>query len=545
MAKLVSHYQHLISPFFFAIALLVLFLLSNRIVFSALSQCVVDQNGGLGSQYASIQAAITDPACSTIQIRPGVYQESLLITRNLSLYGSGANVTIIDGKRESNVIHIVSATVTISGVTIEKGFTIRNGGGILNEGNLSLISATVQNNYAGESGGGIDSAGQLTLTNSTIFNNISSSSDSVTPAGGGIHTHENSTTLLTNTLIISNSAVVRSGGGIDNQGNMTLFNSEVTSNTATNASGGGITSSGNLTITQSKIQNNRSVFGGGISAGSANFILRDNLITGNFARSEGAGVRAVSGDDGNIIVRIERNQIANNTAGKDQTTDGNGSGLYLGFGYGITSSVSVNGNFITNNRASNMARGGGVMMEGRSISFTNNIVVANTAGFGGGIHVWGGSNEGTSWLINNTIVGNQGTGIVFTNAFDLHLHLSNNLISRNTKYGLSTGPEDLISHMTISHNNLWANQLGNYDGITNQTALNGNLSVPDALVDPPNDWHLSGCSLLMDAGNNLLAPLTDFEGDRRPQNGIVDIGADEYIGESTCLHLFLPIAVAR
>jgi parallel beta-helix repeat protein len=75
-------------------------------------------------EYApSIQTAIdmANPG-DTISVSPGIYYENILVTKDgLSLIGSGADLTIIDGQDKYNVIYAYEVT----SFTIE-GFTVRN-----------------------------------------------------------------------------------------------------------------------------------------------------------------------------------------------------------------------------------------------------------------------------------------------------------------------------------------------------------------------------------------------------------------------------------
>ena len=69
------------------------------------------------------------------------------------------------------VLHILTGSaVDISDVTVQNGDTSR-GGGILNNGTLTLTHSTVSGNSVGFFGGGIVNVGTLTLTNSTVSGN--------------------------------------------------------------------------------------------------------------------------------------------------------------------------------------------------------------------------------------------------------------------------------------------------------------------------------------------------------------------------------------
>jgi len=72
--------------------------------------------------YPTIQAAVSAASPGdTISVRKGVYRESIIISKPLTLQGEDQENTIIDGGGRGNVIHITASHVVVS------GFTVRNG----------------------------------------------------------------------------------------------------------------------------------------------------------------------------------------------------------------------------------------------------------------------------------------------------------------------------------------------------------------------------------------------------------------------------------
>src|SRR5262249_58942313 len=79
---------------------------------------------------------------------------------DLTIQGGGAATTVIDGNKTDRVFQIfANRTVRMSGVTIQNGMAATGdffvggsddafGGGILNEGTLTLTDCVVQNNVA-------------------------------------------------------------------------------------------------------------------------------------------------------------------------------------------------------------------------------------------------------------------------------------------------------------------------------------------------------------------------------------------------------------
>ncbi|MCK4314285.1 MAG: CSLREA domain-containing protein [Anaerolineae bacterium] len=108
------------------------------------------------------------------------------------------------------------AVVTISGLTISNGLISSDGGGIHNEGTLTLNTSTVNSNQTyGDHchGGGIHNEGTLTLNNSTVSGN-NAGTDIYYGDGGGIHSVGGSVRLNNSTISSNSSNGGGSGGGL-------------------------------------------------------------------------------------------------------------------------------------------------------------------------------------------------------------------------------------------------------------------------------------------------------------------------------------------
>jgi len=218
--------------------------------------------GGTITFDRSLRGTISRPSSTPTNGR------DILIGRNLTIRGPGAGVLAISGGNAGRVFDVSKGVlVTISNLTIkngEPGEGYPNGGGIYNEGTLTLTNSTVSGNRALD-GGGIDNAGTLTLINSAVSGN---SATNLYASGGGIY-NEGTLTLI-NSTISGNSALADDahgtgyGGGIDNEGTLTLTNSSVSSNSAS-TSGGGIYNGGRLTLTNSSVSGNKAPAGADIA----------------------------------------------------------------------------------------------------------------------------------------------------------------------------------------------------------------------------------------------------------------------------------------
>ena len=174
--------------------------------------------------YCITQAnANPNTAGSEIEFAPTVFSAATPQTITLSstleltetagpevIDGPGASIVTISGNNAVEVFDDPQAdvTATLMGLTISGGMTNGTGGGINNDGTLTVTNCTIANNSAAF-GGGIYNDGILTVTGSTIESN------SATEFGGGIDNADGGTVTLTSTTVAKNSAV-DNGGGILN-----------------------------------------------------------------------------------------------------------------------------------------------------------------------------------------------------------------------------------------------------------------------------------------------------------------------------------------
>ena len=156
---------------------------------------------------------------------------TLHVSNNLTIDGADNGITVNGG---GNQVFLIEAggVATINALTITGGVTSASaGGGILNEGLLSLSNSTVTGNSAVD-GGGVSNLGTMSMSGDTV------NSNTATDAGGGV---SNSGKLdIINCTIAAN--VAAHGGGIANEAVLMMGNSTVASNTVTGAGadGGGI-----------------------------------------------------------------------------------------------------------------------------------------------------------------------------------------------------------------------------------------------------------------------------------------------------------------
>jgi CSLREA domain-containing protein len=247
---------------------------------------------------------------------------------NMIISGPGANMlTIVRSSAGTQFrIFTVSATVTISGVTIKGGQTAQftlgppdgdNGGGISNTGTLALTGVTVSGNRtsnggdgglnvagSGGLGGGIFNNGTITIINSTISGNQ-------TGSGGGARG-----------LLASGTG--GHGGGIYNRGTMTVTNSTVSGNQTGSGGSGGFAGNGGD--------------GGGIyNENGFGLTVSNSTVTANQTGSRGTGLGTSAGGRGGGIFNAGGTTIRSIIAAGNSTPDNTGdvNGIVHSHGYNL------------------------------------------------------------------------------------------------------------------------------------------------------------------------------------------------------------------
>ncbi len=406
--------------------------------------------------------------CATInggigKASPG---DTIYVATNTYTNSTGSEVVLIDkditlsGGWDAGFT-VQSGMSTIDGQSARRGITVNNGV------TTSIEHFVIQNGSAQDSGGGIHNNGSLTVNNSNINNNAASG---LYVTGGGIFNGVNGTLMLNYSQISDN--VAQEGGG--------------------NAQGGGIYNDGTL-------------------------ILNSIIVNGNTAQSGG-------GIDNNFGTLT----MTNTSVSDNLVNNGNGGGgILIASGIAILNNSTVSGN--TNETGS-----GGGIVNGGTLNLINSTVSGNTSPFGqgGGIYNYGMVN-----LNNTTITGNtsQDAGGITNPESGGTATLQNSILAGNTAAGV--GP-DCIGTIGSSGYNLIDNTSNCTftPGAGDLTDVNANLGQ---LIGSPGYHPLLLGSPAIDAGNpagctdqngNPLA--TDQRGMTRPQGIACDIGAYEYVASS-------------
>lgn len=215
---------------------------------------------------------------------------TLTITKDVTIDGSAlASPITISGDTDNNgvgdirVIYVAYGVfyATLNRLIITEGMISldmnlhESGGGIKNDGEMTIINSIISNNSSvmeqQGAGGGIGNYGMMTITNSTISGNSAW-------YGGGI---ENDGWLYLNNSTVSGNFAHNAGGGIEDYGNiMRIINSTISGNSS-DYSGAGIENWSSLELYNSTISNNSAVHSGGGIENYAGTIIYYNTIIAN------------------------------------------------------------------------------------------------------------------------------------------------------------------------------------------------------------------------------------------------------------------------
>ncbi|MBV8209486.1 MAG: hypothetical protein JO133_05425 [Burkholderiaceae bacterium] len=335
---------------------------------------------------------------------------TMLLSGSSSLHLSGTSISGSQSVGNGGAIaYTGTSTLTLNTVSLTNN-SAGNGGGdggggssyggaIYNSaGNLSLTSVTASGNSSGLDGGAVDSvAGTLTDSNGSYTSNSSSSGN-----GGAFALSGSASATLSGTTLTSNTAQT-AGGGIAVSGTASLSLSTGASVQSGNAnSGGGISfqSSSTLTLTDSTIASNTTNGGGDGGSGYG-----------------GGGLYMTSGSG-----TINRSTFASNTAsagggdggGCGHSSSGCGGGA---INFQSSSALTLTNSTISENSSSNY--GGGVLVDGGTVTMMNVTVATNQGSTGSGLVQQAGTLQATNTIIAYNFGGNACSGTITSGGHNL------------------------------------------------------------------------------------------------------------------------------
>jgi hypothetical protein len=402
----------------------------------------------------------------------------------------GAGPVTIDGGGQFTVFTILASSVTasLSGLTIADGKETSSfgGGGIANDGTLTVSDSAFINNVSisSNSGGGIANYGTLTVSNCTFSGNSTFSSSA---GGNGI-----------------------GGGGIANYGALTVSNSTFSGNSSATNSGGGaipgfsgggaILNGGALAVSNSTFANNSAStgnYGGGIlNYGTGELLVSNSTFFDNSASGAYEGGGGIGGSGGGIandgVLTVSNSTFSGNFA------DGRGGGI---FNYGTFSNASA------------------------SFSHQSRLVVSNSTFSGNSVFTGSGSGGG---------------GGIYAGPYPSAVILNGNIISGNVNTNPPTAPDDVAGLVGLSSSNNLIGA-GGSGGLSN--GVNGNqvgvsianvgLGLLGSNGGPTQTFAIGPGSFALGRGVTETTAATDQRGVARPINQPSDVGAYQYSATPT------------
>ena len=361
-------------------------------------------NPGDCSLREAVIAANANAGPDTITLPPDTYILSIAgsgedaaqtgdldITESVNINGAGRDTTMIDANRIDSVFHVLTGSVTFSGVTIQHGFR------------------------SGSDGGGIRydaEGGALTIVNSKLYSNTADSD------GGGINmggNADNASLSVTNSIFISNTADGDEGGAINFDSftnTVTIAHSEFIGNTADDE-GGALHFDDNfytISIDDSLFQENRVIRNTAANGGGAinlegittTIDIVNSRFISNTSRTEGGALRT---NEAGQVVTIRGSTFISNTA-----LDAGGS--YDGGGAlcieDDSTTVEIYGSRFYSNTTESFVSGGAISAVGdaANLQIRDSGFQGNMSDLDGGAIEFG-SDGGILEISNSTLSGNE------------------------------------------------------------------------------------------------------------------------------------------
>lgn len=248
-------------------------------------------------QYADLPTALSHAAdLDTIVLAPGTYTGVFVINKSVVIQGSGAANTFLNANHAGPTVTIPTAkSVTLADVTITGGvapITFSYGGGIYNQGNLTVFRGNITGNTADTAGGGVSNiGGNLTMYDTTVEANTTAY------GGGGI---DNEGVMRLERCNVANNTVDSVGGGILNSGDLELVNCTIGKNSA--QQGGGIYNVfGTVDATNITVAFNTGAERGGGVVNLNTFTAANSIFATNNAAAEADFAGVMTSADYNII----------------------------------------------------------------------------------------------------------------------------------------------------------------------------------------------------------------------------------------------------
>ncbi|MCL4834835.1 MAG: right-handed parallel beta-helix repeat-containing protein, partial [Caldilineaceae bacterium] len=491
----------------------------------------------------------------------GLKVEENLVISNSAASGGGFYLAAGKPNVVSNTIHFNSAT---------------DGGAFYLKGSEGLVATNVISANTASATGGAFYANdtKTTVGRNTIFSNTA-------PYGGGFHLfiaskivvqdnhlYSNTATLggggfsldasspvIERNFITANTAITGGGVYLVNFSGASLTGNRIISNTATDSGGGIYLKQSDALLDQLTILSNTARLGGGFYAKLGSATFKRSTVVSNTASFRGGGLyldetaatvqestvysNAAGGDGGGIFVlrsseaKLENLDIRHNVA----LSSGGGIAIY-------DSNLVLDGNRVISNSAA--LHGGGLYLDKSVVGQKVSLVAGNRADSGGGMYLTNGTDGEffASALIDNIAAG-AGGGLVIEGSSPTFYQTT---IARNTgaeglfieKLGQRTSApkffntifaaQPIAIQITPQNSGILSGTL--WHAVNTLTVgpvelVTGTVNLFDDPRFEADGYHISKFSPAVNRGVESRAE-ADIDGDVVPQNGVPDIGADEF-----------------
>jgi Right handed beta helix region len=352
-------------------------------------------------------------------------EADIVVDRSVTIEGVPGSGTIVQaattaGTFSGRVLVVPTGmSVLVRDLQLRYGSATSEGGGIFNQGDLTLERVVVRNNQTSDTGdpnelgGGIYNIGNLRMRDCLVDLNYAGFE------GGGIFNAAAGTLIATDLVMISNDAF-EAGGGVASDGEAILVRADVRQGSA--GAGGGLYSSGQL-LFSGRLMANLASFGGSLfESGGEVEILNSSILTSS--AEEGGGVFVDSGRATFI----------------DTTIRDNGAETGAGIAQYSSTTLRIRTSTISRNEAS--GQGGGIYVAARKhVDLSSTTIADNVAHFGGT-----GSGNGGGGIYIAPCVGTCSTDYV---------ELRNSIVSGNVDESPSGTPaDDCSGYLTSAGYNL-------------------------------------------------------------------------------------------